>query len=183
MRISRRGVTFVEMVMGVLLMAILSYFAYSLYRVSARRSAAGDKKNQTVRAALDVTGRIRRDCKWAWSAQVNDDGRELLLAGPGGETRRYAWNPSDMMMQLPRIGAPATTVPYALARFRDVSFRFDAARSRLSWMLSILPVEAENGPSAMDEKFATTLSGEACLRRDRGMRLNPDWNWSAECLE
>lgn len=178
-----RGVTFVEMVMAVLLMAILSYFAYSLYMVSARRSAAGDKKGQTVRASLDVTGRIRRDLKWAWSATVGDEGKSLILSGPGGAERSYGWDEGSMLLHVPQIGNPTARVPYKLARFRKVSFASIGTSSRLRWLLSVLPADMGGEPSAMDEKYATTVCGEACLRRERGMRLNPDWNWSAECLE
>ena len=58
------GFTLVEMSIGMIFFSMLGYFSYTLMSMSAQRSAAVSKKNETVTALLSATGRLRRDIKW-----------------------------------------------------------------------------------------------------------------------
>jgi len=179
----RRGITLVEVFVAMLFFVILAFFIHSLLTMSARRNVAGDKKNQTVRAAFDVTGRIRRDLKWAVAVAVEDDGKRLVLRGAGGATRTYAYDKGTRRLQVPQIGKPGTSVPYRLATFRTVRFWRISGATVVKYVVSVLPLDANPmGPSANDLKYSTTVSGEVGIRREQGMGHFPDWNWGAECL-
>jgi len=168
-----------EILVALACFSVIGYLIYSLVLMSSRRSAAGDKKNQSVRAALDVTGRIRRDLKWALTAHIKDDGHVVELTGENGDVRTWSWDSSSWQLSLPTINDPKKSAPYKLALFRDVRFGQYKESCIFTYLVSCVPIETRpNNPTSKDIEFSTTLCGEVCLRHAIGVANNPYWNWT-----
>ena len=72
------GFTLVEIAIGLVFFSMLGYFSYTLMFMSARRSAAVSKKNETVTALLSAAGRLRRDIKWASEISIDKNALQLI---------------------------------------------------------------------------------------------------------
>lgn len=172
----RRGFTLMEILVGITFLSTLSYFLYTLVMMTARRGAAGDKKLQSTRAAMDVAGRIRRDLKWATAITLDPKGTRALLEGPNGAKRLWIFDPTSRELKLPGVVDPTSLVRYDLACFRTVQFFRIPGTPLVKYVVSAMPMEAAGTPSAADVKFSTTVAGEVCLRREQGLAQNPYWN-------
>ena len=174
---SRLGVTVIEILVGITFFSMLGYFCYTLMAMSSHRSAATTRKNDTLKAAMDVSGRLRRDIKWAIEVNIENNGRSLKLKGFDKSERRWSFNKQKKELILPSITDPTQPARYKLASFREFKVWRVKGTCLFKYVIAALPPEVGSGrPSKNDLKFSTTVAGEVCLSRELGVSQNPLWN-------
>ena len=171
---NQQGFTLIEIVIGLVFFSMLSYFSYTLMFMSARRSAAVSKKNETVTALLSAAGRLRRDIKWASEIKIERDGRQVTFIGTDKSKRFWYFDSKTRELQLPSITNPSKQVRFALARFRGFKVWKVNNSSNYKWLLAALPMDQGNGRvSKNDLKYSTTVAGETCMRTAMGTSMFP----------
>jgi len=173
----RRGLTVVEILIGIVFFSTLAYFCYTLMAMSSRRSAATTRKNDTLRAVLDVAGRVRRDVKWAIQVDLEHQGRLMRLTGHDGTQRLWYFDKTKRQLVLPSITDPTKQAQYKLADFREFKVWRVEGTCLFKYVVAALPPEAGAGsPSKVDLKYSTTVAGEVCCSRELGVSQNALWD-------
>ena len=174
---SLRGLTVIEILVGITFFSMLGYFCYTLMAMSSQRSAATTRKNDTLRAVMDISGRLRRDIKWAVEVKIDKNGRSCKMTGMDKSVRTWSFDKKKKTLELPAITDPTRPALYKLARFREFKVWRVKGTCMFKYVVSALPAEVGSGrPSKTDLKYSTTVSGEVCLSRELGVSQNPLWN-------
>ena len=150
MRSSRRGFTLVEIMIGLSLVVLIGAYLADGFIFAARSEQSVNKKLVTSRALQYLQFRIRRDAKWARAVKVivpisgsGGSGHGVEFSDLTGKKRTYKWNPSNLLLTLPKVENPDNTgEEYNQCKFRWVDFNTaEAGNEGIRVLMAPLPMD------------------------------------------
>lgn len=150
----RDAFSLVEVMVGLSLVTLIAAYLADSFIFASRSEQAVNKKLITSRALQYLQFRIRRDAKWARATKViapisgsGGSGHGIEFSDLSGKKRTYRWNPTTMLLTLPKIENPdGTAEEYNQCKFRWVDFNTaEAGNEGVRVLMAPLP---------MDEKIA-----------------------------